>query len=484
MSTPSSGENCTPQGQGGEPVAGLNTKLALCSVNPTEKHHATIATPESQLSESPVPRADAAFTQQRPLPRFDIAHQGWEASNVSTAKCDLCHKQRCGTLQKCHICKLSICQECCVAGRLQNDRRHTIDATAVDWDVPPSSRKRKNRSLESNDEPPTVVKKQRAGANTGRGSGRLVDEESTGTLISSTVDNSPPTRDNPATGSEIREQISISIQGYSHTGPMEPRLSVAPESHYASTSRGQHTEVSKYSAQDERGTVSPDHRGLRLPFIESCDGKSRNWDAPLNETCPTTSSSRLLYRHPVSPTNGFPQGIMPRPVLPPISFLDSKKHWQHHQPAERLQTSSNIFSRLEHFLHHHQQPATSEMWPQHEHVNSLGIKLADAARMNQMSSPASMPLDGCLRNEIQNEWNSPEFTGIDPDAGRRYRYLLAAAYFASTCLGLSPQLNAAREWLREKEHHLCEMGYEPTKSIPLMNFLQEIGAWYLRQAQR
>jgi hypothetical protein len=174
---------------------------------------------------------------------------------------------------------------------------------------------------------------------------------------------------------------------------------------------------------------------------------------------------------------------MSRPALPPISFLDPEIHWQHHQPTDRLQTGSEIFGRLEHLLHHHQLPATSEMWPQHDHVNSLGIRLADTARTNQISNSTSMPLDECLRNEIQNEWNSPAFIGIDPHAGRRYRYLLAAAYFASTCLGLSPQLNAAREWLREKEHNLREMGYEPTKSVPLMNFLQEIGAWYLRQAQ-
>jgi hypothetical protein len=164
--------------------------------------------------------------------------------------------------------------------------------------------------------------------------------------------------------------------------------------------------------------------------------------------------------------------------------LFPEKDWQHHQPAENLRSNSDFVGRLEDFLHHHQQPATSEMWPQHDYISSLGIKLADAARRKQMSSSHPISLDECLRDEIQSEWDAHEFIARDRDAGRRYRHILAAAYFASTHLGLSPQLNVAREWLREKEFDLREMGYEPTKSIPLMNFLQEVGVWYLQQIQR
>ncbi|UKZ77977.1 hypothetical protein TrVFT333_005711 [Trichoderma virens FT-333] len=94
------------------------------------------------------------------------------------------------------------------------------------------------------------------------------------------------------------------------------------------------------------------------------------------------------------------------------------------------------------------------------------------------------PLDHCLRDELQAVWTSRAFIAQDPDPGRRYRRLLAAAYFASACLGLEPRENAAREWLCAEERRMREMGCEPTKTAQLLDFLQEVGIWYLRQAQR
>lgn len=61
------------------------------------------------------------------------AHTGWEPSTRATAKCDLCHKQRCGTIQKCSDCKLSICKQCCLSGRLRGDERHALDPNLANW---------------------------------------------------------------------------------------------------------------------------------------------------------------------------------------------------------------------------------------------------------------------------------------------------------------------------------------------------------------
>ncbi|ODA76617.1 hypothetical protein RJ55_07888 [Drechmeria coniospora] len=72
-----------------------------------------------------------------PLPRPQAVHQGWEPSSVSTAKCDMCHRQRCGTIQKCSVCKLSVCKECAFAARLHDDARHRLDPVSLDWDPEP-----------------------------------------------------------------------------------------------------------------------------------------------------------------------------------------------------------------------------------------------------------------------------------------------------------------------------------------------------------
>lgn len=69
------------------------------------------------------------------LPRPQAVHTGWDASNVSTAKCDMCHRQRCGVIQKCSECKLSVCKDCALADRLRDDRRHLLNPDAVEWDT-------------------------------------------------------------------------------------------------------------------------------------------------------------------------------------------------------------------------------------------------------------------------------------------------------------------------------------------------------------
>ncbi|UNI15214.1 hypothetical protein JDV02_001769 [Purpureocillium takamizusanense] len=73
-------------------------------------------------------------------------HSGWEPSNVATAKCDMCSRQRCGVIQKCSDCKLSVCRDCAYADRLANDVRHELDPATAEWDSRTIPRGRGSRS--------------------------------------------------------------------------------------------------------------------------------------------------------------------------------------------------------------------------------------------------------------------------------------------------------------------------------------------------
>ncbi|KAL6810767.1 hypothetical protein GGI42DRAFT_196577 [Trichoderma sp. SZMC 28013] len=467
MSTPKDDGNYTSHNQDKNPTTDTNSHPA----NSPNEHHA-IATTDSE-------------SQQHPPPIFDIAHHGWDASNVPTAKCDLCHRQRCGTLQKCRVCKLSICRECSVGGRLQNDPRHTIDTAAVDWDVPPTLRKRKRQALESGEEMQLGTKKQRAGARRGRGPRQ--GYESKGPLASSFVvvsDEAARARDG-----EVSWQHAARFREYGCADPMEPRLSVAPASYYSSVSRAQGmNEISpKYAARYEPQMTSSSYK--RTPTIGEIPddgGNDEKYRASLsNEGYHAASAPEPLSRHPASPANDFSRAAPSQHMLPPITPLLRDRRIQHHHSADSFQTGSDILNRLDHFLHHHyQQPISNESWPLHEHTESLGTSLANAARESHHASSPPKPLDHCLREELQAVWTSRTFIAQDPDAGRRYRRLLAAAYFASTRLGLEPRGNAAREWLCGEERKMREMGHEATKTAQLLDFLQEVGIWYLQLVQR
>ncbi|KAL7784702.1 hypothetical protein V8C43DRAFT_325407 [Trichoderma afarasin] len=468
MSTLKDDGNYTSHKLDKNPATDTNLHPTLNLTNTPDEHHGIATT-------GPEP-------QQHP-PIFDIAHHGWDASNVPTAKCDLCHRQRCGTLQKCRVCKLSICQECCVSGRLQNDPRHTIDTAAVDWDVPPTLRKRKRQASEM----PSGTKKQRAGATPGRK--RRLGYESKGPLASSFVVVSDEAV--RAVNGEASWQRDARIREYGCDGPMEPRLWVAPASYYPSVGRTQGmNEISpKYAARYEPQTTNSSYK--RSPAIEQARGDGGNTEqhrASLsNEGYHRAPAPETLPRHPVSSEKDFSQAAPSRPVLPSITPSLRDRHIQHHHSSETFQMSSDILNRLDHLLHHHyQQPTSNESWPLHEHTESLGTSLANTARESHNASSPPKPLDHCLREELQAVWMSRAFIAQDPDAGRRYRRLLSAAYFASTRLGLEPRGNAAREWLCGEERKMREMGYEAigTKSAKLLDFLQEVGIWYLQQVQR
>ncbi|PHH73827.1 hypothetical protein CDD80_3540 [Ophiocordyceps camponoti-rufipedis] len=106
-----------------------------------------LALKDSSSSAGPRPAA-AIRTVDAPLalPRPQDIHRGWEASSVSTAKCDLCHKQSCGTIQKCSQCKLSVCQTCAQEDRLRVDERHHLDVDSVNWERKTPAKRPKSRS--------------------------------------------------------------------------------------------------------------------------------------------------------------------------------------------------------------------------------------------------------------------------------------------------------------------------------------------------
>lgn len=479
MSAPKQDENYTSHNQDKNPATGTNPHPTVNLTSTPNEHHGIATTgPSSQQPDIPVQ------LQQPPLPVFDITHHGWDASNVPTAKCDLCHRQRCGTLQKCRVCKLSICQECCVSGRLQNDPRHIIDTAAVDWDAPPTLRKRKRQASEM----PPGTKKQRAGATPGRK--RRPGYESKGALASSFVVVSDEAA--RAVSGEASWQRDARIRKYGFDGPMEPRLSVAPASYYPSVSRTQGMdELSpKYTAGYEPQTTSSSYK--RVPSIEEVrydGGNDEQYRASLsNGGYHRAHAPEPLPRHPVSSQKDCSQAAPSRPVLPPLTPSLRDRHIQHHHSSETFQISSDILNRLDNLLHHHyqQHPTSNESWPLHEQTDSLGTSLANAARESHHASNSPKPLDHCLREELQAVWTSRAFIAQDPDAGRRYRRLLSAAYFASTRLGIEPRGNVAREWLCGEERKMREMGYEATgtKSAQLLDFLQEVGIWYLQQVQR
>ncbi|KAL7930836.1 hypothetical protein V8C35DRAFT_283063 [Trichoderma chlorosporum] len=480
MSTSNSDGNYPPHNKDKEPTTDTAKNSTLNLTKPPNNLHTDIiAARESNQPGIPV----------QPLPSFDVAHRGWDASNVPTAKCDLCHRHRCGTLQKCRVCKLSICRECCVGGRLRNDRRHAIDAGAVEWNAPPSLRKRKLQAMETEEVMFQGPKRQKANGRRGRGRGHereAVDEDKD--ILGSCVVASDEAAQAP--DGERQEQSDVRFHGYGHAYPMEPRLSVAPASHYPFVSRAQNMDVisTKYTPHYEREAKSLGYK--RLPASEEIYNNGDNdeeYGASLSgESYHAASNPGLSSRRIISSVNDFSRAAPSRPVLPPISPLHRDRHMQHQQPNEIFRTSPDVLSRLErlpYHYHHHQQPFTSEFWPPHEHTDSLGTALADAASASHRASSPPKPLDHCLRDELQALWTSRAFVAQDPDAGRRYRRLLAAAYLASARLGLEPRGSAAREWLCAEERRLREMGCEPTRTAQLMDFIQEVGIWYLRQAQ-
>ncbi|KAL7820426.1 hypothetical protein V8C44DRAFT_82493 [Trichoderma aethiopicum] len=419
------------------------------------------------------------------LPSFDAAHHGWDASNVPTAKCDLCHQQRCGTLQKCRVCKLSICHGCCVGDRLKSDRRHSIDAAAVNWDVQPSLRKRRFRAIESKPEPPKEVKKQRIiikrrVPGRGRSSEPSAAGEARGSLVSPRVMLEGAVLA-PDTESYQAEAGQLQCRDYGHAGlaeaAPEPRLSVAKEAYHPPAVRAHHQDTMPptYDARYQSETWNLSHSRLapvRQVYGDDGHGQYRSSsDEDPFYAAPTTGQQ---FQYPIPHTDGCSQAAFSRPVLPPIASLLSGR-----LPQPRA--TPDLHGRPQQRFHREDQPVASEAWPMNEYVSLLGTDLANAAHGNHASS--GKPLDQCLRDELQVVWTSPAFVGEDRDAGFRYRRLLSAAYYASTCLGLSPRGNAAREWMCEEEQKLWEMGYESIKSVPLMDFLHEVGARYLRHAQ-
>ncbi|KAK5987654.1 hypothetical protein PT974_11786 [Cladobotryum mycophilum] len=194
-------------------------------------------------------------------------HVGWDVSGISTAKCDLCHKQRCGAIQKCRECKLSVCRTCCLSGRLNSDEKHILDAETVSWITPPVTRKRRAKVLKGSIEKP-AIKTRVSDKTAGQGQTRRL------TTTDNLRDGTPPTD----IGSRLTASIVTPIREYHHPhqtpdtirghGPVEPRFSVAPTSPYHPRARARHLDIYRSPHTYEYGssitTGSPIKRSTPL----------------------------------------------------------------------------------------------------------------------------------------------------------------------------------------------------------------------------
>ncbi|RDA90912.1 hypothetical protein CP533_4440 [Ophiocordyceps camponoti-saundersi (nom. inval.)] len=104
--------------------------------NPSNGHE-PVTRPDNTDGDVGIETALTSSSRMLPVPVDQ--HTGWEATNVPTAKCDLCQKQSRGIIQKCSQCKLSVCKTCARDDRLRDDARHSLDPDAVDWKPHPTS---------------------------------------------------------------------------------------------------------------------------------------------------------------------------------------------------------------------------------------------------------------------------------------------------------------------------------------------------------
>ncbi|KAF4594527.1 hypothetical protein GQ602_000140 [Ophiocordyceps camponoti-floridani] len=233
------------------------------------------------------------------LPRPQDIHRGWEASSVSTSKCDLCHKQSCGTIQKCSQCKLSVCQICAREDRLRVDERHHLDADAVDWQRPTPAKRSKPRSgcyRARIRKKQASTSGQRRRLPQGRGSAR------------SAARSKPPSSRETSTESPVVVDVDTPSASSAGSGSLDDRLEAAAASRTAETE-----EIAEILAgMQKRAPSYPHNDGLLLPPVRS-----------LLDVHQAGHHPRLRALHPplsVSPTPTYDNSA-PRPAL--ITYADS-----------------------------------------------------------------------------------------------------------------------------------------------------------------
>lgn len=155
-------------------------------------------------------------------------HAGWVQHTVSTAKCDCCPGRGDSIVQRCVSCRLQICRDCVVSGRLDTDARHVLDVDDVSWVAPKSKRAKKKQ--------PIVRRKLTAsvrgrGSNRGRGRGRQVsarvvkDETPSPMLAMSPLTEADSSQDGHSTRQVQSPDGSVQTPDVPLTGLTSPQLS-------------------------------------------------------------------------------------------------------------------------------------------------------------------------------------------------------------------------------------------------------------------
>ncbi|KAJ6445580.1 Small ubiquitin-related modifier, SUMO [Purpureocillium lavendulum] len=239
------------------------------------------------------------------LPRPQAMHSGWDPSNVSTAKCDMCHRQRCGVIQKCTDCKLSVCRDCAYANRLADDVRHVLDPTTVEWDSRTVPRGRGIAATRG----PRPLGSIPQGSGHGRGQGEVAAEHPTASYSSATSFTATPS---PQTDVASQAASDGWMEGHASAGgPQGASAQVIANSPNQSTKRTRST------ASPSSAPVTQQAQDAAQILAGMPHGGNEDHDS---------SQKRLKYEHiPLSnilpPLRLLPDPNPNRYSLPPLSTL-------------------------------------------------------------------------------------------------------------------------------------------------------------------
>ena len=235
----------------------------------------------------------------------------------------------------------------------------------------------------------------------------------------------------------------------------------------------------------------------REPRYLSSPGRYRNThnvSATAQEQAQDASPYTAAFSHPHSGTApaAFASGRLSssttrlspthEEAMPAVDHMSGFERNDHvHSPYGRPhpfhQQSTQPFSRSE-------QPGseeTSRSTSPSSDIQSLGSSLQRGALALQAAHP-HIPLDRCLRHEVQRAWSLDRRWLSGPPGGgggggggasneQAFYSLLAATYYACARLDLARH-NAARDWLCENEQRLADMGLlVPVRLMPMASLL-------------
>ncbi|PHH59888.1 hypothetical protein CDD81_2407 [Ophiocordyceps australis] len=368
-------------------------------------------------------KADSA----RLLPRPEKVHEGWEGSNVSTAKCDKCHKQCCGTMQKCIECKLSVCQACARKGLLSDDGRHRLDPDCVQWDMAPLLKGRKTKSTRA-----ARRGRPAAGARRRRRHG-VVSAESSSSLSPAASPPWPVARQAWQRAHDSRPTKRRDTPVSDQAKDVAAILADMPHKHHQSLVMA-NVLPPVLPASDARqpGQLPPLHslRTLLTPYSTPVAnmGHVLHPPAKLPLASPRFYASSSACCHgsqPLTPGHDWPS--WPQPLHPHTA------HYTHRRPPQLA-------------------PMLDTRRPT---VEERGSQLEQAVRNIQQAEYPDWPLDRCLCLALQRAWSALPIRHTPALATREalLAELRAAMYHAAVGLGIHVD-GAARDWILKAEAHL------------------------------